>query len=251
MKGKLYIVGVGPGSPEMRTIRAVQAIKESNVIVAYTTYADLVKDLTDGKEVITARMKEEIYRARTALEKAMEGNVVSLISSGDPQVYGMAGITLEMMYKNKIQVDFEVIPGVTAGLAAASRLGSPLSMDFASISLSDLLVPAEDILFRVRKAAEADFVIVLYNPINKPLLEKAMKIISEYRKPETPVGIVKGAYRESEEVFTTTLSNWREYEDKINMITTVVVGNSRSYLWGNRILTPRGYERKYSLDVNT
>ncbi len=179
MKGKLYIVGVGPGSPEMRTIRAVQAIKESNVIVAYTTYADLVKDLTDGKEVITARMKEEIYRARTALEKAMEGNVVSLISSGDPQVYGMAGITLEMMYKNKIQVDFEVIPGVTAGLAAASRLGSPLSMDFASISLSDLLVPAEDILFRVRKAAEADFVIVLYNPINKPLLEKAMKIISE------------------------------------------------------------------------
>ncbi|WP_230950915.1 SAM-dependent methyltransferase, partial [Sulfolobus acidocaldarius] len=150
MKGKLYIVGVGPGSPEMRTIRAVQAIKESNVIVAYTTYADLVKDLTDGKEVITARMKEEIYRARTALEKAMEGNVVSLISSGDPQVYGMAGITLEMMYKNKIQVDFEVIPGVTAGLAAASRLGSPLSMDFASISLSDLLVPAEDILFRVR-----------------------------------------------------------------------------------------------------
>ncbi|BAB66913.1 precorrin-3B C(17)-methyltransferase [Sulfurisphaera tokodaii] len=245
MAGKIYIIGIGPGDEKNRTLRMLEAIKESDVIIAYTTYADLIKDLTDGKEVITARMKEELYRAKMAIKKALEGHTVALVSSGDPQVYGMAPPTLEMMCANNVNVDFEIIPGVTAALAAAARLGSPLSMDFAVISLSDLLVPAEEILHRVRKAAEGDFVIALYNPINKPLLLKAMEIIAEYRKGETPVGIVKGAYRENEEVIVTTLSEWKKYLDKINMVTMMIIGNSRSYICNGKIITPRGYTSRY------
>ncbi|MFP3065466.1 MAG: precorrin-3B C(17)-methyltransferase [Sulfolobus sp.] len=250
MKGKLYIVGIGPGSPPLRTFQATNAIKESEVIVAYTTYAELIKDLTEGKEVITAKMKEELYRAKVAIENVLQGKNVALISSGDPQVYGMASPALEMMCKNGINIDFEVVPGVTAALAAAAKLGSPLSMDFASISLSDLLIPQEEILHRVRKAAEGDFVIVLYNPINKPLLRKAMKVISEYRSPKTPVGIVKSAYRDNEEAIITDLSEWEKYEDKINMITTIIVGNSKTYVCNGKMITPRGYERKYSYEFD-
>ena len=250
MKGKLFIVGTGPGAAEMRTFRMVEAIKQSDVIVAYTTYAKLIEDLTDGKEVITAKMKEEVFRAKVAIQKALEGKIVSLISSGDPQVYGMASLTLDMMCKNNVDLGFEIVPGVTAALAAAAKLGSPLGMDFASISLSDLLIPAEEILHRVRKAVEGDFVIVFYNPINKPLLEKAMEIISQYRKPETPVGIVRSAYREDEKVIVTTLAEWRKYEGIINMITTIIVGNSQSYVCNGKIITPRGYERKYSLELS-
>ncbi|MFP3197904.1 MAG: precorrin-3B C(17)-methyltransferase [Sulfolobaceae archaeon] len=250
MKGKLFIIGTGPGAPPIRTFRMVEAIKQSDVIVAYTTYAKLIGDLVDGKEVITARMKEELYRARVAIQKVQEGKVVSLISSGDPQVYGMASPALEMMCKNNLELDFEIVPGVTAALAAAARLGSPLAMDFASISLSDLLVPAEEILHRIKKAAEGDFVIVLYNPINKPLLERAMAIISEYRKPETPVGIVKSAYREDEQVIITNLSDWKKHEGVINMITTMIIGNSRTYTCNGKMITPRGYDRRYSFELN-
>ena len=250
MRGKLFIVGTGPGAPPVRTFRMVEAIKQSDVIVAYTTYAKLVGDLVDGKEVVTARMKEELLRARVAIQKALEGKTVSLISSGDPQVYGMASPALEMICKNNVDLEVEIVPGVTAALAASAKLGSPLAMDFASISLSDLLVPAEEILHRVRKAVEGDFVIALYNPINKPLLEKAMSIIAEWRKPETPVGIVKSAYREDEEVVVTTLSDWKKYEGIINMITTIIVGNSRSYICNGKIITPRGYDRRYNFELN-
>lgn len=241
MAGKLYIVGVGPGAPGLRTLRAIEVIRESDVVVAYTTYANLIRDLVDGKELITARMREEVFRAGIAIRRALENHVVSLVSGGDPQIYGMAGLALELMSRGNIELDFEVVPGVTAGLAVASRLGAPLSMDFAVISLSDLLIPASEILFRVRKAAEGDFVIVFYNPINKDLLRDAMRIVSEYRKPSTPVGIVKNAYRANEVVVVTTLSGWRDHEDMVDMSTTIIVGNSRSYVWRNWIITPRGY----------
>lgn len=241
MAGKLYIVGVGPGAPGLRTLRAIEVIRESDVVVAYTTYANLIRDLVDGKELITARMREEVFRASIAIRRALENHVVSLVSGGDPQIYGMASLALELMSRGNIELDFEVVPGVTAGLAVASRLGAPLSMDFAVISLSDLLIPASEILFRVRKAAEGDFVIVFYNPINKDLLRDAMRIVSEYRKPSTPVGIVKNAYRANEVVVVTTLSGWRDHEDMVDMSTTIIVGNSRSYIWRNWIITPRGY----------
>jgi len=245
MGGKIYIVGIGPGDKGNRTLRMIGAIKESDVIVAYTTYAELIKDLIDGKEVITARMKEELYRAKVAIKKALEGHIVSLISSGDPQVYAMASPTLEMICANKVNVGVEIIPGVTASLASAAKLGAPLSMDFAVISLSDLLVSADEILFKVKKAVEGDFVIAFYNPINKPLLLKAMDIVSQHRKGDTPVGIVKGAYRENEEVIVTTLADWQKYLDKINMVTTIIVGNSKSYICNGKIITPRGYTSRY------
>jgi len=245
MGGKIYIIGIGPGDKGNRTLRMIDAIKESDVIVAYETYAELVKDLTEGKEVITAKMKEELYRARTAIKKALEGHTVALISSGDPQVYAMASPTLEMICANNVDVNVEIIPGVTASLASAAKLGSPLSMDFVVISLSDLLVPAEEILFKVKKAVEGDFVIALYNPINKPLLLKAMEIISQQRKGETPVGIVKGAYRDNEEVIVTTLRDWQNYLNKINMVTTLIVGNSKTFICNGKMITPRGYTSRY------
>ncbi|MUM65619.1 precorrin-3B C(17)-methyltransferase [Acidianus infernus] len=247
--GKIYVVGIGPGGKETRTLEMLKAIKESDVIVAYTTYARLIQDLTDGKEVITAKMKEEVFRAKVAIEKALQGHTVAVVSSGDPQVYGMAGLIFDMACKNNINVEIQIIPGITAANAVAAKLGSPLSMDFAVISLSDLLIPSEEILNRVRKAAEGDFVIVLYNPINKPLLLEAMRIIKEVKGTDVPVGIVKSAYREDEEIMIATLSTWEKFLNKINMITTIIVGNSKSYICNNKIITPRGYERRYDLHV--
>lgn len=244
-KGKLYIVGIGPGDPKIRTIEAVEKIKESNVVVGYETYINLIKDLLDGKEVISAKMKEEIFRAKTSVEKALEGNTVSLVSSGDPQVYGMAGLTLEYICRKGVELDVEIVPGVTAANAAAAKLGSPLSLDYVVLSLSDLLIPREEILHKVKMATLGDFVIVLYNPINKPLLIEAMRIIGQERKPETPVGIVKRAYREGEKVIITNLKDWEKYLEEIDMITTIIVGNSRTFVCNGKMITPRGYSNKY------
>ncbi len=247
--GKLYIVGIGPGSKEQRTIKAQEVLEKANVVIGYNTYLRLISDVLNGKkEVIGARMKEEIFRANTAIEKALEGNNnVALVSSGDPQIYGMAGLVFDIIAKKEIDLEVEVIPGVTAALAAAAKLGSPLSLDFAVISLSDLLIPADEILKRVSKASEGDFTIVFYNLINKKLLLQSMEIVSKYRRPDTPVGIVKSAYRDEEKVIITTLSSWKEHLEEIGMTTTMIIGNSLTYRYKNYMITPRGYERKYKL----
>ncbi|TRN04674.1 precorrin-3B C(17)-methyltransferase [Sulfolobus sp. F1] len=247
--GKLYIVGIGPGSKEQRTIKAQEVLEKANVIIGYNTYLRLISDVLNGKkEVIGARMKEEIFRANTAIEKALEdNNNVALVSSGDPQIYGMAGLVFDIIAKKKIDLEVEVIPGVTAALAAAAKLGSPLSLDFVVISLSDLLIPADEILKKVTKASEGDFTIVFYNLINKKLLLKSMEIVSKHRKPDTPVGIVKSAYRDEEKVIITTLSSWKEHLEEIGMTTTMIIGNSLTYRYKNYMITPRGYERKYNL----
>jgi len=247
MRGRLYIVGIGPGSPGLRTLDMIEAIRRSNVVIGYKTYVDLIEDLLEGKEVIRTRMREEVMRANLALERAARGDTVALVSSGDPQVYGMASLVFEIMSRRGIDVDVVVIPGVTAALAAAAKLGSPLGMDFAVISLSDLLIPQEEILSRVARAAEGDFVLALYNPINDELLVRAMDVISQYRSPRTPVGIVRGAYRSNEEVVVTDLGGWRNYLGMIDMVTTIIVGNSQSYIHNGRIITPRGYSRKYDI----
>jgi precorrin-3B C17-methyltransferase len=244
--GSIFVVGLGPGSKEYRTIRAQQALEEADVIVGYNTYLKIIRDVTEGKEVIGAKMKEELFRARITIEKALEGKKVALVSSGDPQVYGMASLLLDMMAKHGYDIPVEIIPGVTAALAVSSKLGSPLSLDYASISLSDLLIPRDEILNRVRKAAEGDFVIVLYNPISKPLLEASMDIIREIRKNPTPVGIVDHGFREDEKVIITDTEEWKKFENVIGMVTTIVAGNSKTYVTGNKMITPRGYERKYS-----
>ncbi len=245
-KGAIFVIGLGPGSREYRTIRAQQALEEAEVIVGYNTYLKMIRDVTLNKEVIGARMKEEVFRAKVTIEKALEGKKVALVSSGDPQVYGMASLLLDMMIKHGYDIPVEIIPGVTAALAVSAKLGSPLSLDYASISLSDLLIPREEILLRVRKACEGDFSIVLYNPISKPLLEASMEIIREVRKVPVPVGIVDHAFRDNEKVIVTDSEEWKKYENLIGMVTTIVVGNSRTYVAGNMMITPRGYERKYT-----
>lgn len=189
-------------------------------------------------------MTGEIYRATQAIEKALEGKKVSIISSGDPGIYGMSGIVLELLKNNNAKkLQIEIIPGITAASASASLLGAPLAQDFAAISLSDLLIDRRGIEKRLRAALKADFVIVLYNPKSKSRikpLERAWGIISQYRSTKTPVGIVKNAYRKGQELKITILNKARMLKD-IDMTTTIIIGNSQTFLKNGYMITPRGY----------
>ncbi len=245
-QGRLYIVGIGPGSVEHLTKRAHDVLTESEYIVGNGTYLDQISEVIKNKKIIRSGMGGEIERAKKAV-KLSKDHVVSIISGGDANVYGMAGIVLEVVQKSG-DIELEVIPGVTALSAAASLLGAPVVSDFAVISLSDLLTPVEVIERRLKSAAEADFVIALYNPKSRSRKENfgsAIEIIISYRSDETPVGIVKNATREGEKVVATTLGRITEHNDDIDMSTIVLIGNSESRLWGNRMITPRGYQRKY------
>ncbi len=247
---KLNIVGIGPGRTDMMTVAAQQAILESDYVIGNTTYLDQIEPLLPGKKVITSSMGEEITRARHALELASEGNIVSIISGGDAGIYGMAGIVLEIAEKGGADADtpIRVLPGVTAANASASIIGSPITGDFASISLSDLLTPWEDIERRISGAAVSDFVIVLYNPKSRNRntnFARCVEIIRRHRSGSVPVGLVKNAYRDGERAVVTTLECALDYDDFVDMHTTVIIGNSESRIWGERIITPRGYHRKY------
>ncbi len=245
-QGKLYIVGIGPGAVEHLTKKAEKALLGSEYVVGNGTYLDQVADVIKGAKVIRSGMGGEIERARKAVELSKE-HVVSIISGGDANVYGMAGLVLEVAEKEG-DVEVEIIPGVTALSAAASLLGAPVVSDFAVISLSDLLTPTDVIERRLNSAAEADFVIAIYNPKSRNRRQnfgKAVEIIRKYRSDDTPVGIVKNATREGETVITTTLGKIMDYNETIDMSTLVLIGNSESRLWDNRIITPRGYQRKY------
>ena len=245
-QGKLYIVGIGPGAVEHLTKKAEKALLGSEYVVGNGTYLDQVADVIKGAKVIRSGMGGEVERARKAVELSKE-HVVCIVSGGDANVYGMAGLVLEVAEKEG-DVDVEIIPGVTALSAAASLLGAPVVSDFAVISLSDLLTPTDVIERRLSSAAEADFVIAIYNPKSRNRRQnfgKAIEIIRKYRSDNTPVGIVKNATREGETVITTTLGKIMDYNETIDMSTLVLIGNSESRLWGNRIITPRGYQRKY------
>lgn len=188
-------------------------------------------------------MTHEVERCRTALRLAAEGKRVSLVSSGDPGIYGMAGLVFELSAKFPAQIPIEVVPGVTAASGAAARLGAPLMADFAVISLSDLLVPWSRIKKRLQTVAEGDLVVALYNPRSKsrtkPFLE-AVRIFRKYRFPHTPVGIVRGATCEDERAVLTDLAHVLEYE--VGMRSLVIIGNSDSLVLADRFLTRRGYE---------
>ncbi|NPV44641.1 MAG: precorrin-3B C(17)-methyltransferase [Firmicutes bacterium] len=243
MKGKLYIVGLGPGDKGDMTSRAVKAIEGSDIIVGYTTYVNLIREMIQGKRVITTGMRRERERCEKAVFCADRGNRVCIVSSGDPGVYGMAGLVLEIIAKQNSKIEVEIIPGVTSATAGGALLGAPLMNDFAVISLSDLLTPWDVIQQRIRAAARSDFVIVLYNPMSKKRrkhIEKAREIILNCRKPETPVGIVKNIGREGETVIVTDLQHMLEYQ--IDMVTTVIIGNSSTFVKNDRMITPRGYE---------
>lgn len=254
MSGKLFIVGVGPGHHDHMTFRAKKVIEESDTIVGYTTYVKLVQDLISGKDVYEYAMTQEVERAQQCIDLAKAGKIVSLVSSGDPGIYGMAGLIYETLAesgwdpKNGLQV--EIVPGVSALNSCSAIIGSPLMTDFAVLSMSDLLVPWEIIVKRVEAAAQGDFVIVIYNPSSKKRihqLQETRKILLKYRKPSTPVAIVKGAYRESQTVVLTDLENLEKHSDKLGMISTVIVGNSSTYNYKDLMINPRGYKSKYNL----
>lgn len=252
-KGKLFLVGFGPGDHDHLTFRAKAAIGEAEVIIGYRTYINLVKELIDGKQVIYTGMTEELARARKAIELAYEGKKVALISSGDIGIYGMAGpcfeLLKEMEWKPGGGIDVEVVPGVTAVTSCASALGAPLVHDFCSISLSDLLTPWDIIEQRIEAAAKADFVIALYNPKSgrrTRQIQETQKILLKYRSPETPVGLVKSCKRDMESVVVTDLKDMLNHE--IGMLTTVIIGNTNSFRYLDFIVTPRGYKNKYDMN---
>jgi precorrin-3B C17-methyltransferase len=226
------------------TPKAKQELERADVIVGYATYVKLVRSIIKpDAEVISGRMGREVERARIAVRYALENKRVVVISSGDPGVYGMAGVVLEVAALENAEVPIEIVPGVTAATAAASKLGAPIVGDFAVISLSDLLTPWSVIEKRLEAAAEADFVIVLYNPQSPGRTEplaKAHKILLRYRSPETLVGIVRLAGRDGEETVITTLKEMLDAE--VDMVTTVIVGNSTTRVVNKRMVTPRGYD---------
>ena len=221
---------------------------EADCIVGYGTYLELIPELLKGKEVLSSEMMKEVDRCRKSLEMAATGRTVALVSGGDPGIYAMAGLVFEMARENNYQVAVEVIPGIAALNACAARLGAPLMHDFAAISLSDLLTPWEMIEKRIRAAAAADFVIVLYNPKSKRRTEQivqARDIILSERDPDTPVGIVTAATRENERIELTTLEEMLNSD--IGMQSTVIIGNSHTFTWQDLMITPRGYRKKYEL----
>ncbi|MFV1982802.1 MAG: precorrin-3B C(17)-methyltransferase [Thiohalomonadales bacterium] len=249
--GKIFLVGFGPGDEQNMTYKAKDAIKQSDVVIGYTTYIKLVKDLLDGKEIIKKGMTEEIDRCIEAYESAKQGKIVSLISSGDIGVYGMAGPTYEVLLQSgwtpDSDIKVEIIPGSTALSACASLVGAPLTHDFCSISLSDLLTPWPTIAGRIEAAAKSDFVVALYNPKSgrrKQQIVQAQRILLNYRDPNTPVAIVKSAYREAQNIQMVTLDSMSEC--KIGMLTTVLIGNSSTYMEHGLMITPRGYANKYA-----
>ena len=254
LEGKLYIVGVGPGHHDHMTYRAKQVIEESDTIVGYETYVNIVQDLIEGKDVYRYAMTQEVERAHQCIDLAKSGKIVSLVSSGDPGIYGMAGLIYEMLAESdwdpKNGLPVEIIPGISALNSCASIIGSPLMTDFAVLSMSDLLVPWEIIVKRVEAAAQGDFVIVIYNPSSKKRihqLQDTVKILLKYRKPTTPVAIIKGAFRDSQTVVLTDLENLTNHSDKLGMITTVIIGNSSTYNYKDLMINPRGYTSKYNL----
>ncbi|MCK2003521.1 precorrin-3B C(17)-methyltransferase [[Brevibacterium] frigoritolerans] len=251
--GKLFVVGFGPGNFEHITKRAVEALQESDYIIGYKTYVELIQGLLTDQKIISTGMTEEVSRAQEAVKQAELGKKVAVISSGDAGVYGMAGLVYEVLiekgWKEETGVGIEVIPGISAINSCASLLGAPVMHDSCTISLSDHLTPWELIAKRVEAAAMADFVIALYNPRSgrrtRQIVE-TQNILLRYRSPDTPVGLVKSAYRDRQDIVITNLKDMLNHD--IGMLTTVIIGNSSTFLYDDKIITPRGYQRKYTLN---
>lgn len=240
---KLYVIGTGPGELSQVTPKALDAIRDANVIAGYPLYIELLGDLVAGKEIIQTPMKQEVQRCEAAIASAREGNTVAMISSGDAGIYGMAGLIYELAEPYP-EIEIVVIPGVTAASSAAAVLGAPLIHDFAVISLSDLLTPWEKIEARLAGASAADFVIVLYNPSSmkrSDYLQRACDIMLRHKSPDTKCGFVRNIGRADESAETMTLGELRDA--KVDMFTTVVIGNEQTRIIGGKLVTPRGYRK--------
>ncbi len=247
--GVLSVVGTGPGAADLVTPRAARVLAEAEIVVGYRTYLDLIRDfLVSGQEVISSAMMQEIDRCRQALALADQGRRVALVCGGDPGIYAMAGLVFELARETGSRARIKVIPGIAALNSCAAILGAPLMHDFASISLSDLMTPWPVIERRLEAAARADFVIVLYNPRSKKRtsqIERARELVLAHRDPATPVGIVTGATRPHQSVALTTLESM--LDEEINMQSTVIIGNSTTFVLNEKMVTPRGYADKYGL----
>ncbi|MFP4084268.1 MAG: precorrin-3B C(17)-methyltransferase [Desulfonatronovibrio sp.] len=244
-QGKLFVVGIGPGNPLDRTIRAERTIRASDVVAGYDRYIELVQDLLPGKEIISSGMTRERQRCQKAVEAALGGARVSLISSGDAGIYGMAGLALEMIQDMQVSLDIEIVPGVSAAQAGAAELGAPLMLDFACVSLSDLLVDWEEIEKRLEALAGADMVTVLYNPKSRKRtfqITRTAQIFMNHRSGQTLVGIARSASQPDQSIILTDLGHMLEAE--MDMRTVVVIGNSRTKKAGPWMVTSRGYFEK-------
>lgn len=248
MGNSLKVVGLGPGGAELLTPQAQKAIADAEVIVGYTLYVELVpEELRAGKEIVSTGMMGEMKRCEKAIEIALSGKPTVIVCSGDPGIYAMSGLIYELAEEHLDDLEIEVVAGVPALSAASALLGAPLMHDFAVISLSDLLTEWDLIEKRLKAAAEADFVIVLYNPKSKRRdwqISRAIEIVSQVRKPETPVGLIKSAYREEQERHIFTLNSFDT--DQVDMLSLIIIGNSTTRMIGGNIVTPRGYLKKYS-----
>ena len=243
--GNIYVVGIGPGKKADMTFKAYEKMKNSDIIVGYKTYTDLVKEYFPNIEIKSSSMMKEVDRCIEVLKLAKDGKNVALISSGDAGVYGMAGIMYEVINEND-DIEVEIIAGVTATNAAAAIVGAPIMHDYVTISLSNLLTDWKLIKKRLELAAQGDFIVSLYNPKSKgrtTQIAEAQQIMLKYKSKNTPVAIVRNAGRENEEYEITTLENMLNFE--INMLTIVLIGNSNTYIKKGKMITPRGYEKKY------
>ena len=248
--GSLYLVGIGPGAADLLTPLAQAALQGCDTVVGYHAYLDQIAGVLTDKDLVSMELGQELERARRAVDLASGGHRVVVVSSGDAGVYGMAGPVFSVLTDRAwdgIHPHVEVVPGVSAMMAAAALLGSPLMQDFCAISLSDLLTPWNTIRRRLEAAAQGDFVVALYNPRSRTRqwqLPEARRILLEHRSDETPVGIVRDAFREGQRVTVTDLRGLEDHMQAVDMVTTVVVGNSTSYIHSGYFVTPRGYEAK-------
>ncbi len=246
--GVLSVVGTGPGALDYLTPAARNELEQADVIVGYKTYLSLIESLIKDKTIVASAMMQEVDRVKQALELAGQGRRVALVSGGDPGIYAMAGLVYEVAELMKSRAEIRVIAGIAALNSCAERLGAPLMHDFAAVSLSDLLTPWDLIEKRINAAAEADFVLVIYNPRSKKRdwqLARALQIVASVRRAETPVGMVRGATRSNEKVVVATLATFNP--EDADMQSTLIIGNSKSRITNGKIVTPRGYGEKYQL----
>ena len=249
MKNRIYIVGLGPGKEEMMTGEALTVLAQSDVIIGYTVYLNLLGERFQGKELLSTPMRQETERCILCFEKAEEGKQVALICSGDAGVYGMASLMYELG-KNHPEKELVVIPGITAANSGAAVLGAPLNHDFCVISLSDLLTPWNKIEKRLIAAAEGDFAIAIYNPSShkrKDYLMRACDILLRYLEEDRACGYVENIGREGTKAVTCTLKELREAQ--VNMFTTVFIGNSGSEIVNGKLITKRGYQIEKNTDL--
>lgn len=238
---KIYVIGIGPGSYEQMTIKVAEALKKCDVIVGYTVYVDLLREYFGEKEFLTTPMRQEVRRCEMAFEEAAKGRTTAMVCSGDAGIYGMAGLMYEIGEKYP-DIELEIIPGVTAAIGGAAVLGAPMSHDCCLISLSDLLTPWEKIEKRLLAAAQADFVICLYNPSSKKradYLDKACDLMLRYKSEDTVCGVVKNIAREGEAMQILSLKELQK--TAVDMFSTVFIGNCDTKVIDGKMVTPRGY----------